>query len=448
VTDVHIRLKSGHRDADAYRARQAEANRPGDRKTGETLMKLKILLLTMLAMLCIPQAASAACPVGIGNDLTIVPPAQLAEGQTQGHTYRVTACTPPQKITVEWVKIRQSNRPWMMDATNRDTILPETVQSPVVSYVAGVYTHTGSTAWTIPVGTPDGHYGVITRYYAVGSAYPEAQGASSFSVVTPDLCSNLDGKQQSVPTGYDEAGGVCTVPVPVIDVCSNIDGVQITVPLGYDEAGGICTLPVDLCSNIAGNQTSVPLGHVEAGGICTVPPTVISDPPPTDLCPNLDGAQGELPTGYEIVAGECKLIATPTGDNPQPLKPSPWIRKVANKRIVTTGGQVRFTITLGNRGPGTLKGVRMCDRLPAGTTYVSHTGSGAFTNGSICWNVGNLASGSNRSYRLTLRVSASRSGKRLRNTACMTSTNAAKKCASATVKVRVRYTQPGGGVTG
>jgi uncharacterized repeat protein (TIGR01451 family) len=449
-------------------------------------LRVAILITALVALMAAPSVASAACPVGISNELSVVPPATLAEGQTQRHSYRVTACTQVQKVTVEWVRVKQSNRPWLYDATNRETIIAETSQGTAMS---------GQTSWTIPAGTPDGHYAVITRYYAVGYTTPEDQAGSSFSIVTPDVCANIAGKQQTVPAGLvSDGAGNCvtdecpnldgiqqTVPaglvkdgagncvtdecpnlsgvqtsVPaglvkdssgncVTDECPNITGIQTSVPAGLVKDNGSCV--TDVCQNIDGVQTSVPAGLILTGaGECIVPPQIISDP--VDVCPNIDGLQVSVPDGYQLVAGECKIIAKPTGEDPKPLAPSPWIRKVANRSLVTTGQNVTFTIRLGNRGPGTLRSARMCDRLPAGTIYVSHTGSGAFTNGSICWNLGDLRSGATRTFKVTLRVSPSFHGRTLTNTACMSAAHAKKVCSTVRVKVKVKRQEPVGGVTG
>lgn len=343
---------------------------------------MKRILIAALVLLAFPQAASAACPVGIANELSVVPPAELAEGQTQQHDFTVTSCTDLDRITVEWVHVKASNRPWMgkFDAANRETVVAEQLVPVASSYVEGQAknVYTGSSAFTVPVGLIDGHYAVITRYYARGYVDAEAQGGSSFSIHTPDVCPNLDGKQQKVPDGLDRN--------------------------------------------------------------CL---------PPVDKCPNLVDAQPEVPNGYSLVGGECKIIADPTGEDPVPLTPAPWITKVANMKVQTAGKTVRFTIRVGNRGPASLRNAVMCDRLPAGTSYVSHTGRGAaFANGSLCYRLGNLARGAARSFTVTVRIAAGYRGTAITNTACVTAANAAKKCAKAVVRVKRRNVEPVGGVTG
>jgi uncharacterized repeat protein (TIGR01451 family) len=383
-------------------------------------VKTFIAATLTIAALALPGAASAAtnpCTAGIMNEISVVPPATLAEGDVQAHHFTVSACTTVSKITTEWIQVKDSTQPFLLNSANRTTVVPETVATlapqPDTTAPGGqtIHHYDGRDGWTVPVGQADGHYAVITRYYSTDPTSPEAQALSSFSIATPDVCDNIDGKQQGIPAGRVQQGTSC-----VIDVCANLDGVQTSVPQGYDQQGTDCEIP----------------------------PNII-----TDYCPNVFGAQDPIPAGYTLVAGQCKLIATPTGTTPTPLAPTPHIVKVANVKHTTTGGRVKYTITMGNTGRGTLRNAVTCDKLPAGTTYVGASKGGTFgANGSVCWKLGNMAPGARKTVSLTIKVSASFHGKVLSNTACMTSSNAKTVCSTAKVKVAVKRREPVGGVTG
>lgn len=325
------------------------------------------------------------------NEVSVVPPATLAEGQTQAHHFTISACSTVTRITTEWVAVKDSSRPFMLDATNRSTVVPETAiqLNPQPDTIAPggqvVHHYDGRDSWTIPTGQPNGHYAVITRYYAdADPSSAEAQAASSFSIATPDMCANLTGSQQSVPAGYQQQGADCEIPPNVV----------------------------------------------------------------TDYCPNVGGVQDPAPAGYQIVDGQCKLVATPTGSTPTPLAPTPRIVKTASVKHTVTGGRVKYTIRVANTGKGTLRGSVTCDKLPSGTTFVAASKGFGFTNGSVCWKTGNLTPGAHKTVTLTVKVSASFHGKVLTNTACMTSTNAKKVCSTAKVTVTVHRPEPIGGVTG
>jgi uncharacterized repeat protein (TIGR01451 family) len=409
-------------------------------------VKLIITAAAAIAALALPTAASAAtnpCTAGIMNEVSVVPPATLAEGDTQAHHFTVSACTTVNHITTEWVRVIDSTQPYLLNASNRTTVIPETTinlnPQPNTTAPGGqiIHHYDGRDDWTIPTGQADGHYAVITRYYSTSPDAAEAQALSSFSLATPDVCDNIAGKQQTVPAGTQQQGTSCiTPPPPPVDVCDNLPGAQSSVPAGYTQQGTSCIVP--------------PLPPTPTPPTPTPPTPIIPTPPViTDLCTNLDGAQDAIPVGYTVVAGECKIIATPTGKTPTPLPPTPHITKTANVKTTTTGGIVRYTITTGNTGRGTMKDAVTCDKIPAGMTYVAASKGFAFAgNGSVCWKLGNLLPDAKRTMTLTLKVSASFHGKKLTNTACTTSSNAKTVCAKAIVKVKVIRREPVGGVTG
>ena len=50
-----------------------------------------------------------------------------------------------------------------------------------------------------------------------------------------------------------------------------------------------------------------------------------------------------------------------------------------------------FTLTVSNAGPSDATGVAVTDLLPAGYTYVSDDGGGAYNSGTGVWTLGALA---------------------------------------------------------
>lgn len=57
------------------------------------------------------------------------------------------------------------------------------------------------------------------------------------------------------------------------------------------------------------------------------------------------------------------------------------------------GSQVTYTITVCNDGPSAATGITVVDELPAGLSYVSHTGAGQFDALTGVWTIGTLAAG-------------------------------------------------------
>ena len=60
---------------------------------------------------------------------------------------------------------------------------------------------------------------------------------------------------------------------------------------------------------------------------------------------------------------------------------------------VQVGEETTFTISVVNQGPDDATGVEVTDTLPAGLTYVSDDGAGAYDSTTGVWTIGNLAVG-------------------------------------------------------
>ena len=60
---------------------------------------------------------------------------------------------------------------------------------------------------------------------------------------------------------------------------------------------------------------------------------------------------------------------------------------------VVSGQNLTYTLTFGNTGSGNATGVVVSDTVPAGTSFVSLTGGGALSLGSVIWNIGDLNAG-------------------------------------------------------
>lgn len=69
--------------------------------------------------------------------------------------------------------------------------------------------------------------------------------------------------------------------------------------------------------------------------------------------------------------------------------------------------QVQFTITVTNESAVNATGVVVTDQLPAGLTYVSDNGGGAYVSGTGIWTIGNLAAGATATLLVNAQVTAS-----------------------------------------
>jgi len=96
------------------------------------------------------------------------------------------------------------------------------------------------------------------------------------------------------------------------------------------------------------------------------------------------------------------------------------VNKTANNSTVNVGQNVIYTITVTNNGPNNATGVVVTDPLPAGLTYVSDTGAGAYNSGTGAWTIGNLASGASTTLNITATIGIANAGTFVVNTAVLT----------------------------
>ena len=84
------------------------------------------------------------------------------------------------------------------------------------------------------------------------------------------------------------------------------------------------------------------------------------------------------------------------------------LQKIVDDGFPRVGDDVVFAIALANSGPDVATGIEVEDILPAGLSYVSDDGAGAYDPGTGVWEVGSLAGGD--AVTLTLTVTVADSG--------------------------------------
>ena len=79
-------------------------------------------------------------------------------------------------------------------------------------------------------------------------------------------------------------------------------------------------------------------------------------------------------------------------------------KTVQGSGAVQVGGNVTYTLTVTNNGPGNATGVTVTDTLPAGLTYVSNDCGATFASPTLTWSVGALAASASATCHLTATV--------------------------------------------
>lgn len=100
------------------------------------------------------------------------------------------------------------------------------------------------------------------------------------------------------------------------------------------------------------------------------------------------------------------------------------LTKSVSSASPVSGSNVTYTLVLTNSSASnrTANGVQVTDLLPAGVSYVSHTGPGTYAPGTGLWQVGSLAPGASATLTITAQVTAS-SGATILSTAEVTASS-------------------------
>ena len=101
-----------------------------------------------------------------------------------------------------------------------------------------------------------------------------------------------------------------------------------------------------------------------------------------------------------VVGNDADLVTGKTVDNNAPNE----------------GDTIIYTLTLTNNGPAQATNLSITDLLPAGVTYVSDDGAGAYVSGTGLWTIGTLNNGATATLNITATVDAGTSGSTITNT--------------------------------
>jgi len=114
-----------------------------------------------------------------------------------------------------------------------------------------------------------------------------------------------------------------------------------------------------------------------------------------------------------------------------PILPS--VSKTVDKLLALPGtDNLTYTITYTNTATVAIPGVVITDILPAGLTFVSATGGGTNSAGTVTWNIGTVNAGTTASVTVTVSVNQGITGATVTNTATLSNTYTGNRQASAT----------------
>ena len=191
-----------------------------------------------------------------------------------------------------------------------------------------------------------------------------------------------------VNQGPDDATGVevtDTLPAGLTYVSDNAGG-------AYDSTTGVWTIGDLAVGESVSMEFTVTVD--EAGSFTNEAEVTAANEPDVDSVPG-DGQ------------GDDWDDATVTAVVPPDIIDLELVKDVA-PAAVQVGEQTTFTITVVNQGPDDATGVEVTDTLPAGLTYVSDDGAGAYDSTTGVWTIGDLAVGA--SVQLSFVVTVDQAG--------------------------------------
>jgi uncharacterized repeat protein (TIGR01451 family) len=122
------------------------------------------------------------------------------------------------------------------------------------------------------------------------------------------------------------------------------------------------------------------------------------------------------------------------------------LAKRADHRTVDSGDLIRYRLVVRNRGRVAALGLRVCDRIPRGESFVAAPGV-RLVGGRACWTIKRIGVGERRVLTITVRAQRTLNARRVRNVATARGRNAERVTASADVRIHPTEVRPGG-VTG
>jgi uncharacterized repeat protein (TIGR01451 family) len=112
----------------------------------------------------------------------------------------------------------------------------------------------------------------------------------------------------------------------------------------------------------------------------------------------ISATQTDLNTGNNTAS---VLVPTQTSVDIYVLKSA-----VANPSPAAPGGQIIYTLAYGNIGTDSASNVTISDTLPANTSFVSATGGGTNSSGTVTWSLDSLGGGATGSVTLTVQINS------------------------------------------
>ena len=261
-----------------------------------------------------------------------------------------------------------------------------------------------------PVSPPAGENQANTVYIAKFSFFAPAHQPGLDVTVSPD---SGDGSRMAWVDLLDQEDGV---HITASD-SAGADGDFVTYDLGTLSHGRPHTIEfrIKLVPGEANDLVRILVDDEDAGQCFTTWETYYRVDPAQSVAPNFSEPPNinslqfrtSVPTFHVPDAGYLfDNITVTTGTGPDSPGCDVTLDKQASESTVTAGGLANYTLTARNRGRAVARNVRVCDRIPRGTTFVRADRKLQRVGRSRCFVIPSLKPGQRESVDVVLRVNA------------------------------------------
>src|SRR5207249_1466627 len=277
-----------------------------------------------------------------------------------------------------------------------------------VSATGGGAPSGGTVTWTIGnlVAGASGSVQLVVRV-----ANPLANGTT-----LANSSSSIDSNETVPVSGGSISTTVTSTPVLALSASDSPDpvgaGANLTYTLSYSNTGNANATGVVITDTLPGSTSFVSatgggapsggtvtwtIGNLVAGASGSVQLVVrVANPLANgttlaNSSSSIDSNETVPVSGGSIstTVTSTPVLALSASDSPDP---------------VGAGANLTYTLSYSNTGNANATGVVITDTLPGSTSFVSATGGGAPSGGTVTWTIGNLVAGASGSVQLVVRV--------------------------------------------
>jgi uncharacterized repeat protein (TIGR01451 family) len=296
------------------------------------------------------------------------------------------------------------------NANATSTVLTAAVpaNATFVSATAGGSASAGAVAWNLGAV----NVGASTSVQmVVRVASPLANGTTLTSGAL-----GIDCAETAPVSGPTITTAVTSAPVMSVTATDSPDpvpaGSNLTWTLAYANNGNADATGVVVSDTLPANTTFVSatgggvvsgsvvtwnLGALAAGGSGTVTVTARVTSPLNNGTLISHGT-------YSIDSTQTNPVSGPAVTTTVASAPVLALAMTGTPDPVNSGATISYTLTWSNTGNMNATGAVLTDPLPANTTFVSATGGGTASGGTVTWSLGTLNGGANGSVSLVVRV--------------------------------------------